>query len=216
MDFRMQQRKSILHLVGLVILAGLAGCTQLELNPDHPKFPWQNDDEPKVPARMTEVWTDAVLQQQGKPGVRGFGGRILFFTAANDEPVRVDGTLTVFVFDEVNQNPRNPVPERKFVFRREDLAKHYSKSELGHSYSVWLPWDEVGGPQRRLSLVTRFEPADGPVVLAKPSPHILPGQVDEPRQAIVQQKTLPARGPVRVGGDARPHRPWPGGESDCR
>ena len=51
------------------------------------------------------------------------------------------GSLVVYAFDETDRDPANMKPDRKFVFTQEQFEKHYSKSTLGHSYSVWLPWD---------------------------------------------------------------------------
>ncbi len=155
--------------LGLALLT-LAGCTSLSL----PKsWPWDSD-KTKAPTRMTDMWSFTVLQQQGQAGVRGYGGRLMFYDA-DDKPMKVDGTLTVYAFDARSDEPAKAVPERKFVFLGKDLPKHYSESKLGHSYSFWLPWDEVGGPERQLVLATRFQSKDGEVLVSAPSRQIMPG-----------------------------------------
>ncbi len=108
--------------------------------------------------------------------MRGFGGRLLFYSGDKPEPIKVDGTLTVYVFDETNRDPNNAKPDRKYVFTKEQLSSHYSKSKLGHSYSVWLPWDETGGPQKEISLIARFTPEKGGVVVGEQNKQILPGK----------------------------------------
>ena len=67
-------------------------------------------------------------------------------------------------------------PDRKYVFTKDQLPSHYSKSKLGHSYSVWLPWDETGGPQKEVSLIARFTPEKGGVVVGEQTKQILPGK----------------------------------------
>jgi hypothetical protein len=156
--------------MGLALLT-LAGCGSLSL-PKNFSWPWDSDH--KAPIRMTDMWSFTVLQQPGQPGVRGYGGRLMFYDA-DDKPMKVDGTLTVYAFDARSNNPSQAVPERKFVFLPRDLPRHYSESKLGHSYSFWLPWDEVGGPERQIVLATRFESKNGEVLLASPSRQILPG-----------------------------------------
>ena len=153
-------------------LATLTGCTSLSLPKDF-AWPW-DDDHKKAPTRMTDMWSFTVLQQPGRPGVRGYGGRLTFYDA-DDKPMKIDGTLTVYAFDGRSNNPSQAVPERKFVFLPRDLPKHYSESKLGHSYSFWLPWDEVGGPERQIVLATRFESKGGQALFAAPSRQILPG-----------------------------------------
>jgi len=124
---------------------------------------------------MVEVWTDTVLHQRGNPGVRGFGGRVMFYAEDKGDPVVVDGTLTVFAFDDEDPNPDNTAPAKKFIFPAEQLAKHYSKSKVGHSYSFWLPWDKAGGPQRQISLIARFEDGEGRITMSKIAHKTLPG-----------------------------------------
>jgi len=124
---------------------------------------------------MTDMWTYAVLNQPGQPGVRGFGGRVMFYGADSEKPIKVDGTLTVFAFDAAETDPSRAKPLRKFVFPAENLESHYSKSKLGHSYSFWLPWDEVGGPEQQISLIARFESRTGETLVGSPSRQTLPG-----------------------------------------
>ncbi|WP_157605020.1 hypothetical protein [Schlesneria paludicola] len=145
----------------------------------------------KEPTHLTALWTHTVLNQPGKKGIRGFGGRLMFHgKEANNKPVLVDGTLTVYAFDETERS--STVPERKFVFTPEQFAKHHSVSKLGHSYSVWLPWDEVGGEPRRINLVARFEPAGGAMILSENAlqylPGIAPDNYDEPSSSPKDEK----------------------------
>ena len=100
----------------------------------------------------------------------------MFYNGEKPEPVKVEGTLTVYLFDETNRDPNNLKPDRKYVFTKEQLPSHYSKSKLGHSYSVWLPWDEVGGPQKEVSLIARFTPDKGGVVIGEQNKQMLPGK----------------------------------------
>jgi hypothetical protein len=156
------------------LCAGPTGCTSLDLK-DKLSFGKSADDKPQVPTKIIEVWSEEVLQQQGEKTVRGFAGRVMFYAADDSKPVKVDGTFSLFVFDDVDRDNGFTAPERRFVYRPEELAKYYSKSELGHSYSIWLPWDEVGGPERKLCLIARFEPKKGPMVVAKPCLKTLSG-----------------------------------------
>ena len=150
----------------------VAGCSEFDR---HVNLPWSGeDDEPTVPKSVTAMWTDTVMYKPGSPGTRGFGGRFHFFGDDTKTPVRVDGTLTVYVFSAENES-KSTMPEKKFVFMPEQIAQHCSESSLGPSYSFWLPWDAVGGPQRQLSLIARFEAGTGHAVLSTPAKVVLPG-----------------------------------------
>ncbi len=161
-----------------LLLAAASGCSELDVRKG---MPWlDSEPEPQTPTRMIDVWTDTVLWQSGKPGVRGFGGRIMFYRDDEQaEPVAVDGTLTVYAFDDEDPDPDKP-PAKKYIFPAEQLAKHYSQSKVGHSYSFWLPWGDVLGPERQLSLITRFESREGKVVMSKVAHKTLPGR--KPKQ----------------------------------
>ena len=103
----------------------------------------------------------------------------------------------VYAFDETDRDPSNNRPDRKYVFTPQQLPAHYSKSKIGHSYSVWLPWDEVGGPQKELTLIIRFQPKEGTVAISDPCRQLLPGRTAPARCQV-------AAGPQRSFGTV----PW--------
>lgn len=158
----------------LCLLMFSAGC---QFAPSQPslKWPWKKEAPAEVPDRILAVWSDSVLHQPGKPGVRGFGGRLYFYQSDGTDPIDVDGGLAVYVFDADELDPYKQQPLRKFVFTPEQFVEHKSKTDLGSSYSVWLPWDEVGGQARRLSLISRFQGNQGGIVISEPVIKLLPG-----------------------------------------
>ena len=157
----------------VIILLSGSGC---QFAPKQPlRWPWSKESEKQQPTRILPVWTDTVLYQTNQPGVRGFGGRVYFYAEDKTEPIEVDGGLAVYVFDADNDTPHDQKPLRKFVFTSEQFAEHMSRTSIGPSYSVWLPWGEVGGPPQRLSLIARFEGAQGGTVISDPTIKLLPG-----------------------------------------
>ncbi len=180
-----------------LLLAGLCccGCASLQVAKYMPEIPFISDEnEPAVPERMTALWTTTVLEQEGKKSIRGFGGRVMFYARKADKPVNVDGTLTVFAFDDTDPNTSITRADRKYVFPAEQLASHHSKSMLGDSYSFWLPWDEVGGPTLNIRLIARFEPKGGASVMSEEATQTLPGI---PNDAALKQAASLAHGARR-------------------
>ncbi len=161
---------STLLIFGFVSLTGCQFAPKSER-----KWPWQKEKKLEQPDRIMAVWTDSILHQTGLPGVRGFGGRVYFYGKDNTTPIEVDGVLAVYVFDAEDLSVSSQKPLRKFVFTAEQFKKHMSKTSIGPSYSVWLPWGEIGGPPMRLSLISRFEGADGGTTLSDPTIKLLPG-----------------------------------------
>ncbi|HEX6962698.1 MAG TPA: hypothetical protein VF175_12575 [Lacipirellula sp.] len=152
---------------------------------------WNNREPekpaPKVPTRLVATWTETVLNKADQPPQRGFGGRITFFTSESEDPVRVDGQLVVYAFDETGRAPHETRPTRRFIFPADEVERHESESALGPSYSFWLPWDEVGGPQTHISLIARFEPNGGPIVIGEQTKHFLPGATPDATQPQLAQ-----------------------------
>ncbi|MEX2286156.1 MAG: hypothetical protein WD648_03640, partial [Planctomycetaceae bacterium] len=184
--------RSLRVSAALCLTTVLAGCSHLPLSQKFSQM-WEGDAAAVVPERLTAMWTDTVLSQPGKLGVRGFGGRLMFYGRGREKPVKVDGTLMVYAYDDTGAGPMQTPPTRKFVFPAEQLNDHYSESMLGHSYSFWLPWDKVGGEPRHISLIARFEPLKGPPIKSEITRHILPGIPSEPYDEA-REATLTSRG----------------------
>jgi hypothetical protein len=146
--------------------------------------------------QVVAFWTDAVQNQADKPkSTRGFGGRLYFYGKDPNKPVKVKGNLVVYAFDETNRDPKNVIPDKKYVFTPEQFQRKYSKSTLGDSYSVWLPWDEVGGPQRQVSLVARFTSEKGEMITSDEAHQLLPGTAPD--------KKAPAAGSANITLDGQ-------------
>jgi hypothetical protein len=173
-----------LSLLSLLLCS--SGCQSLTTTKQW-NWPWDSKNkDPQVPDRILPIWTDTIMHQPGKPGIRGFGGRVYFYAGEESQAIEVDGGLVVYVFDSDKMDPHSPSPEKKYVFTPEHMKNHMSEAPLGKSYSIWLPWDEVGGESRSLTLVARFEGTKGGVVLSQPAVKFLPGVAKKENLAKTQ------------------------------
>jgi hypothetical protein len=139
---------------------------------------------------MAAIWSPAVLNRPGEPPTRGFGGRLYFYDAEN-RPVAVEGQLMVYAYDDSNPYSDGKTPDRKFAFTAEQFAQHYSPTELGDSYSIWIPWDAVGQPQVEVSLVPILTTTSGQLVMGQPSRALLPGPRTPPTVSRIEHSQLP-------------------------
>lgn len=172
-----------------------AGCSTFDLAE---QMPWSKSEaeepESKYPApeTMIAIWTETIYSAPGQPPMRGFGGR-LFFYDKNSRPVPVDGELICYGFDD-STDANSSTPDRKFVFTREQLTQHYGETDIGASYSIWLPWDQLGNPKKQISLYPVFKSANGKLVRAQTSKHVLPGKeglLDQKRAGLVERRQGP-------------------------
>jgi len=211
---------AIWMVAGIVVLTS-AGCTGLgKKSPSEWKMPWSKKDKPPEPypnpVKMAATWTPDTLVQTGRTPTRGFGGR-LFFYDEKTRAVPVEGDLTVHAFAE---NADGSVGEvKRYHFTAEQFTQHFSQSDLGASYSIWIPWDAVGGDQMRISLVPSFKAAGGRLVQGETALVGLPGRrksvesiakKPDPAQAMIASRDPSKSGlttttiPVRRGFDLPP------------
>jgi hypothetical protein len=171
-------------LTTIILILAIAGCAKFKSPGDLPwldedtwKWILDDDTKPIVPQKLVGIWTDTVYYQSGAMPTRGFGGRIYFYDEFN-KPCCVAGELVVYAFDDARDAEASgrKGPQRKYVFPVEQFGEHYSLSEIGHSYSVWIPWDAVGGEQAEITLVPFFKPNGGSVVVGESTKHVLPGK----------------------------------------
>jgi len=164
----------VAKLICITSLFLLQGCQFAPKN-NPSAWLWKKETTQITPDRVLPVWTDSVFHQTNQPGIRGFGGRIYFYGKENTNPVEVDGSLAVYVFDADDADASNQKPLRKFMFTADQFKTHMSKTSIGPSYSVWLPWGEVGGAPMRLSIIARFEGREGGTTISDPTIKMLPG-----------------------------------------
>lgn len=171
-------RKSLCGLM-LFLCSWNIGCsTWKTASLTKPWTKWKEswtEESVKIPQQMVIVWSDAVYKQAGKPAVRGFGGRVYFYDS-QQQVVSVDGKLTIFGFDDSHRQFSGIQPDRRFVFKPEQLKQRHSETTLGDSYSVWIPWDEVGGEQKKITLIPVFHSMDGQLVRGDQTLNVLPGR----------------------------------------
>lgn len=126
---------------------------------------------------MNVTWTHDIYTAEGKPPTRGFGGRIYFYNEKS-QAIPVEGELTVYGFDDTHRDHSGMSVEsadKRFRFTPEQFTKHFSESQLGASYSVWIPWDLAPGEPRKIMLIPTFRTNDGRLVKGKPASLVLPG-----------------------------------------
>ena len=200
----------VLLLISLTLCA--AGCTALD--PKWSSLDWPGKSRFKVPTLVLPIWTDTMLHQPNQPGIRGFGARVYFYEREGGDPIEVDGSVTVYVFDGDDYDVDATKPLRKFVITADQLGGHHSISELGHSYSVWVPWDKAGGPSRAFSLITRFDGRNGGTVVSEAANKLLPGvtagkdKETDSNKSLVKQVDFAVTEPAAPILEAPPSKPY--------
>ena len=133
----------------------------------------------KTPVEIVDVWNSyAQVTPDGKT-MRGMAGRIHFYNhQKKSQAVKVDGDVRVFVFDGRETDPAHAKPLQEFLFKADTLEQHYSHQKpLGHGYNFFLPMDEIGGEEKPLCVMVRFDDhLNEMLVMAQPVNTILAGR----------------------------------------
>jgi hypothetical protein len=169
----------------------LVGCTTTKytLSGSWPYIDAQPTvEENTTPQRIIAIWSHDVVNTVGKKPTQGFTGR-LFFYDKKSRPIEVEGRLTIFAFDDSriddpDWEPKNK-PDKKFVFTKEQLPNHLGTSNMGKSYSIWIPWQQIGGTRKTVSLIPVLTTKDGLRIAGPPTKHVLPGKSPRKEQSRI-------------------------------
>jgi hypothetical protein len=151
--------KITIYSLTVMVLALATGCQTYDIS--KASLPWsRTKTRPRRAStnhrrKMVAVWKDSVYYSAAGQPTRGFGGRLYFYNQKG-QAIPVEGQLAVYGYDDTGLEgapPQNRPPERRFAFTEEQFSKHFSKTDLGASYSIWIPWDAAGGEQRHISLL---------------------------------------------------------------
>ena len=137
------------------------------------------------PSRIAVIWKEDVLQSGAARPVKGFTGRIYFYNGSN-EIVPVDGQLNVYGYDD-SDLVKQRVPNIHFIIEADKFADHYSPSNLGPSYTIWIPWEEYGGHRKSITLIPVFKTRSNKIIQGNADYVTLSGKV---RQADALQRTI--------------------------
>jgi len=175
--------RSVQISVGVFMsLLFISGCsTPLSVKQMQAKNPLAKNAS-KTPIKMVDAWNSYAQTVPDGTVMRGMAGRVHFYDNHKEEQtVKVDGDLTVYVFDGNEIDPANTKPLKIFKFKADTLDKHYSHQQpIGHGYNFFLPMDEIGGEEQSLCLIVRFDNRlDGNFVMTQPTNTILVGRKPE-------------------------------------
>jgi hypothetical protein len=190
-------RAGSIAAAGLLLVPLLAGCSGTRLL----SWPWLKDEIPTASDRnpvhrIICMWEPS--EGRGPDGLpaRGFAGQVLFFTRTSSVPVKIEGDVRVYVFDELGPagDPTKPLHQFDFLRSEEGDAwnRHLTISTLGPSYSVFIPYTRRGRHEARCAVQVRYTPPGGLPLFSDMATIVLPGPSDSGAgQPAVQPQPLP-------------------------
>jgi len=160
-----------------------SGCATLHL-------PWNPVMNAKATATNPAVQIVCLWEQadgrdpEGLP-CRGFAGQILFLANRNATPVEIDGDVRIYLFDNIGTADDQSKPLRQFDFDAAAWNVHLTKSAVGPSYSVFVPYVRRGTLNAQCALRIRMEPKVGPTIFSELSSLPLKGPTTVPETTVI-------------------------------
>ncbi|MEX2288427.1 MAG: hypothetical protein WD648_15125 [Planctomycetaceae bacterium] len=163
----------------MATVIGLVGCADVrmfeKLNPfgNGEKFREATAEVPAV--EILALWQPADGRGLNGMPTRGFAGQVMFFTNGDPAPVKVNGDVRIFLFDDFGTPEEQSKPIHQFDYSTDIWNLHLQKSMLGPSYQVFVPYVRKDHHAAKCAISVRLKPVAGPTIYSKLVPIALPG-----------------------------------------
>jgi len=167
--------------------------------------------------RLLCLWEAAEGQGLDGGNARGFAGQILFFGYRDAAPLKIDGDVRIYQYDNYDPDEINPKPIHVFQFEQNAWNAHHAETTFGHSYNVFLPYVKRHRDRAHCALKVEFTPKNGRTIVSPITEITLDARRSRPRtQSAVQRNVLQQQAgadttPVRRRSSATQSTPDPGG-----
>lgn len=163
------------HRLLLACLPLFAGCTTLDFN----LADFRRDvDQTAGVADVVCLWEAAEgVGLDGLP-TRGFAGQVLFFVKGHAEPVKVNGDVRIYVFDDQGTTEEQSRPLHEFNFPADAWNTYLAQTNLGKAYQIFIPYTRKGGMRANCAIRVRITPPDRKPVYSKLANVAVPGRMD--------------------------------------
>ena len=161
MQFHVQ--RIVLRLTCTMFLCSFVGCTTFHV-PFEKKIPKASATDPVV--QVLCLWQQAEGRDPEGYPCKGFSGQILFLSNKAATPVQCEGDVRIYLFDDQGDTEAQAKPLRQFDFDAGSWDVHLTKTSLGPTYSVFVPYVRRGVKDANCALRIRLKPKNGPVVFS--------------------------------------------------
>lgn len=169
-------RRQMPLIVGLLAI-GLAGCAGLDFSrvAFSKKPEYQTADARHPVVEVMCLWEPGEGRDtQGLP-TRGFAGQVLFFGMGVAEPMKVDGDVKVYVFDDHGTEEERKKPIHIFEFPADVWKTYFRVGNVGASYQIFIPYTRPGSHLANCSLRVRYSDTVSGALYSKSTTLTLPG-----------------------------------------
>jgi hypothetical protein len=151
--------------MAMVFPALMSGCQHLMFWDKMARLPTASEKHPVM--EVICLWEQA--EGTGLDGLpcRGFAGQLLFFAQGRTPPVRIDGNVRIYVFDDQGTPEEQEYPIHQFDFDAKAFQAFLTNTNIGAAYQLFIPYTRKGGHRATCSLRVRLTPEHGAPVYSK-------------------------------------------------
>jgi hypothetical protein len=139
-------------------LLTLSGCATLQF-PWDDKVPEASKKNPVV--QITCLWEPSEGRDPNGILCRGFAGQILFLGNKGGTPVKVDGSVMIYLFDNQGTPEEQAAPVHQYNFDAVSWSQHMRVGTMGPTYHVFVPYTRQGTYEALCSLRVKLTPKEG-------------------------------------------------------
>ena len=129
-------------------------------------------------SQVTEIvclWEPSDGIRPDGSAARGIAGQLMFFEHGKNTPVKVDGVVKIYQFDDFGTPEEQARPIHTFTFDSVAWNVHLAESTLGPAYNVFIPYMRKHPYETTSAVRVRFEPANGSTAYSSLASVTLPG-----------------------------------------
>lgn len=189
-------RLTVPFVLTCLAVGGSSGCASLTLPWVTGKFAKATAQNPAV--QIIGLWEQAEGRDPDGIPCRGFAGQILFLANRHAAPLEIDGDVRIYLFDNIGAADDQSKPLRQYDFSSEAWKLHLTKSAVGPSYSVFVPYVRRGQSNAQCSLRVRLTPKNGPVIFSELTTLPLRGPSTSSETTIISEPAPEERLQVEV------------------
>ena len=162
-------------LVALSLLSVASGCTSSAFLKDPGKLIGRPRIEQNV-SRILCLWEPSQGTGLDDKPSRGFSGQVLFFGGREESAARISGAVRILVYDNFDASKDDPEPLHTFAFDAKAWDVHRREGSLGHSYSVFIPYNQKHKDTANCAVKVEYTSPEGHLVQSDMIEVLLPGK----------------------------------------
>lgn len=151
------------------------GCSSMGVHlPWEKSVPTASEKHPVI--EVMALWQPGEGRGLDHLPTRGFAGQILFFAAGIETPVKVDGDVSIYVFDDSGSRDEQKKPIHEFNFDAGSWNTYFRDTNFGPAYQVFIPYTRRGSHQANCAIRIKYQPKTGTQMFSDVANIVLKGE----------------------------------------